>query len=427
MLLAEDLRHRNAAVVEVDDHVVVAAVRDAVVAVDDLAARRVEVDEEAGDQLLRAAAGLLLAAGGEQDHVVGEVGVADEVLGAVDHVVVAVAHGAALHPAHVAAGVGLAHRHAVDAFAGDRRDRGTRRSDRRCTPAGCCWVGRRCSAAHTRPRRTRGRPSVTPKRVEAAAAQLGRHVGRVQPGVDRALLDLLHQLRRDLAQLLDLLLVREQLALGERANGVDDHLLLVGEGEIQGVYSGFDRPAPEGDGNEKWPARAAGGSVEWAASDRVECGAHLGKDGDGAAGVHVDVHQHLLGGRQELVGGAVEHLVVDVQPLAVEPEHPRGDAQRSVLGGFAEIGDVRLDRVEAVPGGAVRVVVADVREQRIAGPAEGGEVRRLGHVVVVVDPCRAAPGLDRSRAERRRRRQAANERGACSNRPSSSISALPIP
>ena len=63
------------------------------------------------------AAGLLLAARGEQDHVVGEVGVADEVLGAVDHVVVAVAHSAALHAAHIAAGVGLAHGHAVDTFA----------------------------------------------------------------------------------------------------------------------------------------------------------------------------------------------------------------------------------------------------------------------------------------------------------------------
>ena len=159
MLLAEDLRHRNAAVVEVDDHVVVAAVGDALVAVDHVAPGRVEVDQEAGDQLLRTAAGLLLAAGGEQDDVVGEVGVADEVLGAVDDVVVAVAHGAALHAAHVAAGVGLAHRHAVDAFAGDGRERGTRRSGRRCRPAGCCWVGRRCSAARTTRRRTRGRPA----------------------------------------------------------------------------------------------------------------------------------------------------------------------------------------------------------------------------------------------------------------------------
>ena len=76
---------------------------------------------------------------------------------------------------------------------------------------------------------------MTPKRVEAAATEFGRHVGRVQPGVDRPLLDLAHEIGWHLAELLDLLLVREQLALGERANGVDDHLLLVGEGEIQGV------------------------------------------------------------------------------------------------------------------------------------------------------------------------------------------------
>ena len=70
--------------------------------------------------------------------------------------------------------------------------------------------------------------------VETAAAELGGHVRRVQPGVDRAVLDLLHEIGRHLAELLDLLLVGEQLALGEGAHGVDDHLVLVGEFEIHG-------------------------------------------------------------------------------------------------------------------------------------------------------------------------------------------------
>ena len=73
------------------------------------------------------------------------------------------------------------------------------------------------------------------ERIEAASAELGRHVGRVQAGIDRALLDLSHQLQWHFSQLLDLLLVREQLALGECADGVDNHLLLVGQGEIQGL------------------------------------------------------------------------------------------------------------------------------------------------------------------------------------------------
>jgi hypothetical protein len=70
MLLTEDLRHGHTAVVEVDDHVVVAAVRHALVAVDDFATWRVEVDEESRDQLLRTTTGLLLAAGREENHVV---------------------------------------------------------------------------------------------------------------------------------------------------------------------------------------------------------------------------------------------------------------------------------------------------------------------------------------------------------------------
>ena len=60
--------------------------------------------------------------------------------------------------------------------------------------------------------------------------------------------------------------------------------------------------------------------------DRLERGTYLRQDGDGASGVHVDVHEHLLGGRQEFVVGAVEHLLVDVQPLAIKAEDPRGDS-----------------------------------------------------------------------------------------------------
>ena len=214
------------AIVEVDDHVVVATVRDAVVAVDDLAPRGVEIDEETGDQLLRAAAGLLLATGREQNHVVSQIGVADEVLRPVDHVVVAIAHGAALHPADIAAGVGLAHRHAVDAFAGDRWDQVLVDLFAGARPQDVARPGNDV-VERVRSRAELAIHQCDAETVESAAAQLGRHVGRVQPGVDRTLLDLLHQLRWDFTQLFDLLLVREQLALGERANGVDDHLLFV--------------------------------------------------------------------------------------------------------------------------------------------------------------------------------------------------------
>ena len=77
----------------------------------------------------------LLAGGGEQDDVVGEVGVADEVLGAVDEVAVAVPDRRATHASQIGAGVGLAHRqafHPVSPNRGDRRYRSTCSSRQAC-------------------------------------------------------------------------------------------------------------------------------------------------------------------------------------------------------------------------------------------------------------------------------------------------------
>ena len=125
----------------------------------------------------------LLAAGREEDHVVGEVGVADEVLHAVDHVVVAVAHGAALHAAHVAARVGFAHRHAVHALAADGRQQELLDL---LALAGAQDVRRAGDDVLQRVRR--GAELAVDQRdaeaVQAATAELGRHVGRVEPGVD---------------------------------------------------------------------------------------------------------------------------------------------------------------------------------------------------------------------------------------------------
>jgi len=69
-------------------------------------------------------------------------------------------------------------------------------------------------------------------RVEPAAAQLGGHVRGVEPGGDRLRADLPGQLGRDLVQALHLVLVRVEFLLHERADGVHDEPLLVGESEI---------------------------------------------------------------------------------------------------------------------------------------------------------------------------------------------------
>ena len=91
--------------------------RDVAVAGPHLEARDALVDQERGDQLALAARGVLLAGGGEQNDEVRMVGVADEVLGAVDDEVVALAHRGGLHAAQVRARARLGHRQAIDALA----------------------------------------------------------------------------------------------------------------------------------------------------------------------------------------------------------------------------------------------------------------------------------------------------------------------
>src|SRR3954447_27076090 len=119
-LLAQDLGVGDVAPVEVEDAVAVAAVGNALVARPDLETGRATVDEEAGDPLLGTGLRLLGPGRDEDDREVGEVGVADEVLGAVDHPVAAVATGRRLHRAHVGARLGLGHGEAVDLQAAHR-------------------------------------------------------------------------------------------------------------------------------------------------------------------------------------------------------------------------------------------------------------------------------------------------------------------
>ena len=114
--LADALPGRHAHVVEHDlaglvvDHQVVGG--------GDLDARRVHVDQEAGD----AAAGALLRIG-DREHLreIDLVGAGDEALDAVDDVVVAVAHGGGAHGGGIGAGVGLGLREAAGLLAADDR------------------------------------------------------------------------------------------------------------------------------------------------------------------------------------------------------------------------------------------------------------------------------------------------------------------
>ena len=141
---------RQAAVVEFEDRVGVAAMRDVAVAVAHGEARRALVDEEGGDLLALAARRLFLAGRHEADGEVGDVGMADEVLRAVEDEVVAVLHGSSpscragpsRRPARSWRGSPTSRRGC--------RDRDTSRAAPACRQAGC-WTGapRRSSAARS--------------------------------------------------------------------------------------------------------------------------------------------------------------------------------------------------------------------------------------------------------------------------------------
>ncbi len=75
----------------------------------ELHARRIHIHDEAGDAAARAFG----AIGRDHElHEIGVVGAGDEALDAVDHVVVAVAHGGGAHAAGIGAGIGLGLREA---------------------------------------------------------------------------------------------------------------------------------------------------------------------------------------------------------------------------------------------------------------------------------------------------------------------------
>ncbi len=121
MHFAEHLTLVHPRIVERQLAVVEAAMADRTRALGDGEARRVLVDQETGDQLARAALGLLDAGSGEQDDVVRDIGVGDEVLGAGDDEIVAILDRTGLHRLHVGARIGLGDAEAFDALAADRR------------------------------------------------------------------------------------------------------------------------------------------------------------------------------------------------------------------------------------------------------------------------------------------------------------------
>src|SRR3984893_12294025 len=116
---------------------------------------------------------------------------------------------------------------------------------------------------------------------------------------------------------------------------------------------------------------------------------NLGKPWDHPAGGEVDVQIHQLLGRGALTAGEAEHLVREVQALAVTPEDLRRDPPPLADQQLAFIEIVRLGDKGAVVGGVlISAANADGLEQRVGGVVEQRDVIGEVHMAVGVDPLR---------------------------------------
>ena len=133
--LADFAQHfigRHAAVVEEHFEGVVTAVAHALGTPADGHARGVAVDQERGHGVALAAVVFVSVSDGEDDGEIGVAGVADEVLAAVEHEVVALTHGAGLDRVGVGARARFGQGEAVDFLALDARQQVV--VARRCRP-----------------------------------------------------------------------------------------------------------------------------------------------------------------------------------------------------------------------------------------------------------------------------------------------------
>ncbi len=317
---------------------------------------------------------------------------ADEVLGAVDDVVVPVAHRPRRHRPDVGPRAGLAHRETVVALTLDGRHQIA------IALVALARLEDVAGSGHEPLERIAGLAELALRQghahgVQTAPAELGGHVRGMESGLDRALPDLGRQLLGDLVGPLHLLLMGIQLPGDERAHRVDDRPLLVVETEVHDhsypscpscsvLASDAHRPADH--------VRA--GQCGMGRGDRVEPRPQQLRQVGRPAGLGVDVNEQLLGGGDEYVGLAVAHLVEEVQPTIVVVEdlqgHHEGLAERDLV----SVVEMRLGGVQRVPGRPVGLVDAEKPEEGVGVVPEREQEAGLAHVVVVVHPLRRRGG-----------------------------------
>ena len=170
----------------------------------------------------------------EQDDEVGVVGVADEMLGAIDDEVPALLDRSRADGTQVGTGTRLGHRETVDPLAAYGRQQVALALLALAREQDIGWATHAIVV-----QRVAGAPQFLfvqrPRdRIEPTAADVDRHVGCVQAGCDRLRLEFALQFVAQDARALDLRFVRVQLPLHERARRIDDQPLFVGETEVHG-------------------------------------------------------------------------------------------------------------------------------------------------------------------------------------------------
>ena len=265
-------------------------------------------------------------------------------LGAVDDEVIAIGLGAGLHRAQVRAGIGLGQAEAFDPLAADRRQQ---------VALDLLALAGAQDVAGPRHRVLQGERGAAElalhqgqrDMVEAAAAQLLRHVGGVEAGLDRGGVDLLDQLRPHLVGALDLFFVRLQLRLDKGADAVDQHLLFRGEAEIHGsrlVYFFLGRPMAR-------PELAGRGSALCASMISASLAATSGRNGADFGSPELSM---LTSMNSEVAASsspsrAVCMVRIELEPLLIEADQLAADLDLLVQLHLAQIVDVRFEGVDA--------------------------------------------------------------------------------
>ena len=218
-------------------------------------AGRVKIDKEAADCLLAAR----FTGRGAQDHEIGDIGMADEMLGPVDDEIIPIPARECAHRADVGACIGFGHGKAIVALAADCReevlhdltalasaqDVARPRDHHLQAIAGAAKL-----ALHQR----------GIERAEPAAAEFGRHVD----GIEAELLGLAPDVFRDIGghvvRVFDQFLVRVEFGLDEAPDRFDQHLLFGGKFEMHHFLSRLipiARPTCAGRSSPAWAASTA--------------------------------------------------------------------------------------------------------------------------------------------------------------------------